>query len=404
MSILESITVALTSLWSNKMRSFLTMLGIIIGISSVITIVALGEGSKKQIGKEFEKIGSNSVSLRLNWSNNPLYKDRYNDKDIEAIRKSYGDVIKGVSPFQYINGKAVNGREDNNIYAIGVSEDYNKIQDIQLIHGRFLLTSDIKSQRDAIVIDEDVALKLFRRSDVVGEKLLVDTGWTKHSYVIVGVFKYIESTFDKMNMGERVPYCYIPYSVITKLGYGSNFSTLAINFIQGIDQNKYSNEIVKLVERIHRNVGKDFYMVESSEQAMNMLNSIMGTLSAVLGAIAAISLLVGGIGVMNIMLVSVTERTREIGIRKAIGARRRDILSQFLVESMIISGIGGIIGTVFGYLVAGIVFMKLDIPPAVSVTTVLIAVSFSAAVGITFGLYPANKAAKLDPIDALRYE
>ncbi|MTI71974.1 MAG: FtsX-like permease family protein [Firmicutes bacterium] len=405
MNFLESIKVAMASLWANKMRSFLTMLGIIIGISSVITIVALGQGSQAAISKEFEKFGANRVRLQMNWRENPRYEDRFDDSDVEAIKRVFKEDIKAVSPRASLSAKATKGREEASIYINGVNSDYKNIDNLQMIKGRFLTESGVKGKRNIAVIDKELAMKIFKRSNVIGEKIILDTNWSKLSYTIIGVYETPASTFDKLNMsGDNPTHVYIPCTNMKKLGMGGRYYSLDINVAQDKNVNKVKENIIKLIERRHRNSEEDYYIAYTAQQEKQLLDKIMGTLSTVVGAIAAISLLVGGIGVMNIMLVSVTERTREIGIRKAIGATRRAILIQFLIEAMIISGTGGIIGTILGQTISSIIALSIGIPPSVSIITVIIAVTFSCIVGIFFGIYPANKAAKLDPIDALRYE
>lgn len=407
MNFLESVKVALSSLWANKMRSFLTMLGIIIGIASVIAIVSLGQGSQAKIGSEFEKFGANRVIFWMNWSANPKYRDRFDDGDIEEIRRIFKDEIKAISPNFNISGKASKGREAASVTLYGVNEEYNKIESIDIVNGRFLLESDIKGKRSVGVIDKELAMELFKRTDVIGEKILVDTGYSKISFTIVGIYESQASSFEKLaeQFGQEIPTnIYLPMTYMKKLGYGDRYWAIEVNMADSSKIEKVSKDIIRLIERRHRNSGNDYYRSQSAKQQMQIMDNVLGILSKVVGAIAAISLLVGGIGVMNIMLVSVTERTREIGIRKAIGARRKDILLQFLVEAMIISGIGGLIGTLLGLIIANLIAISMGLPPTVSIVTVLIAVLFSAGVGIFFGIYPANKAAKLDPIEALRYE
>ncbi|SCG81972.1 Macrolide export ATP-binding/permease protein macB [Proteiniborus sp. DW1] len=406
MNFLESIGSALSSLWANKMRTFLTMLGIIIGIASVITIVSLGQGSQAQIGNEFEKMGANLVAIYTNWEEDLNRNDYFNDEDLKTVKRVFGDRITGVSVVLGTSGTASKGRNNGSVSLYGVSEDYNKMTPVDIISGRFLLESDIKAGRKVAIIDERLADKLFKRKDVLGENLIVDTGYSKISLTIIGIYETPSGTLENLAqqlMGDNTN-IYVPYTMMRSLGYGDIYSQFQLNVVDSKEIDEVSKEVINVLERRHRVVGKNYYLYQSAQQQMDMMNNVLGMVASVIGAIAAISLLVGGIGVMNIMLVSVTERTREIGIRKSIGATRKDILVQFLVEAMIVSGTGGLIGTVLGLTIQGIISMSIGIPPSASLGTILIAVLFSAAVGIFFGIYPANKAAKLDPIEALRYE
>ena len=405
MNFLESIRVAVHAIWANKMRSLLTMLGIIIGISSVITVVTLGQGSRTMIGREFEQFGVNRVYLSNNWRENPSGRDYMTYEDLEAIQRVFGDKILGLSSQLQDSAKILSRKDTINIYLTGVNETYNKIQKIDLVDGRFLQEGDLKGKREVAVIDEETALQVFGRSNVLGEKILVNTRYRNISLVIVGLYETPKSAFSNMSGFEQPKNVYLPVSTVEKMyGGGNRVHGIEMNIAQGEDVKEVSENIVKFIERRHGNVGEGKYRTYTAEGELETVNRITGIITAVVGAIAAISLFVGGIGVMNIMLVSVTERTREIGIRMAIGARRKDILLQFLVEAVIISGIGGIIGTLLGMAFSFLASIFIKIPPTVSPSTVAIAWLFSAGVGIFFGIYPANKASKLDPIDALRYE
>ena len=405
MNFVESIKVAINAIWVNKMRSLLTMLGIIIGVSSVIAVVALGQGSQAMIGKEFEQLGVNRVFIATNWREDPTPKDYLNHGDIDAIKRAFEKEINAVSPQFQDSGKIALKKEIMNVSLIGANEEYNKIEKINLIQGRYLIDSDMKAKREVAVIDEAAAMRIFGRTNVLGEKMMIQLRSRNISPVIVGIYETPKGIFSNMPGMESPAIMYMPYSAIEKImGLGDRVYGIELNISEDADVQSTVDKIISFLERRHDNGGQNKYRGYTAESQLEIANKVTGVLTAVVGAIAAISLLVGGIGVMNIMLVSVTERTREIGIRKAIGATRRDILQQFLVEAVIISGIGGIMGTILGIIFSLVVASLIKIPPSISIGTILIAWLFSAGVGIFFGIYPANKAAKLDPIDALRYE
>ncbi len=404
MNFLESIKVALNAIWVNKMRALLTMLGIIIGISSVIAVVALGQGSNSMMKKEFESFGVNRVFLGTNWRKNPTSRDYLNHEDLSALRRAFGDEIDAMTNSINANGEVMSGKKKVDVRMYGANEEYIRIDKKEIIKGRYIIEGDVKAKRNLVVIDEKLAVDNFGRTDVLGEKIIVSTGSRNISLIIVGVYKDKKSVLAGLG-GEQPSSIYLPISTLEKMfGRGNRVYGIEMNLNQGINIQETLDKMIKLLERRHGNEGEEKYVSYSAESELEIVNRITGVMTMVVGAIAAISLLVGGIGVMNIMLVSVTERTREIGIRKAIGARHSDILLQFLVEAVIVSGIGGIIGTVFGVGISFLISNFIKIPPTVSPITIILAWIFSAGVGIFFGIYPANKAAKLDPIDALRYE
>ena len=273
-----------------------------------------------------------------------------------------------------------------------------------MIDGRYLMDTDVKGKRSVAIVDKEMALDVFGRTNVLGESINVELGGSNVSLVIVGIYEKPKSTLQ--NMGGKSPTnIFVPFTTLEKImSMGDRIWDIQMSIKKGVDIDSITKKMIRLIERRHDNEGENKYILETAEGELESINKITGIITLVIGAIAAISLLVGGIGVMNIMFVSVTERTREIGIRKAIGAKRRDILLQFLIESVIVSGIGGIIGTIIGLGLAFAVSSFIKIPPSVSIRTIIIAWIFSAGVGIFFGIYPANKASKLDPIDALRYE
>ncbi len=398
--IMENIKLALSSIRANKMRSFLTMLGIIIGISSVITIASLGETSKAVIAKEFESFGKNRVIIYLPYTEDMRDSDYFNMQDIEKVKQKFGDDIVYLAPSGYTNSEAVNGRKKAKVSIEGVANGYEKMINMNLIKGRFISESDIKSRRLISIVDKNMALAIFGTENVVGQNIRISLEGQPVDVKIVGVYEKEKSLFDGMR-GSDSTTMYMPYSLFpSQMTYMGN---LDMKIVESKSSIEVSQKIADFLAKSKKRES-GFYMISTTQGEQSTIDQMLGTLSLAIGAIAAISLLVGGIGIMNIMLVSVTERTREIGIRKSLGARRKDILLQFLVESMIVSATGGIIGTTLGIALATIVSVVLNVPPVVSPSIILVAVAFSAVVGIFFGIYPANRAAKLDPIDALRYE
>ena len=398
--IMENIKLALSSIRANKMRSFLTMLGIIIGISSVITIASLGETSKAVIAKEFEAFGKNRVVIYMPYSEEIRDSDYFTMEDIDKVKEKYKEDIVYLAPSTYENTEAISGRKKAKVSTEGVANGYEKMVNMNLIKGRFITEADIKSRRYVSVVDKAMADKIFPGENAVGKTIRISVEGQPADAKIVGVYEKKKSIFDGMMSSDSTT-MYMPYSIFSsQLMYMGSIDMKIIESKSSIEVgDSIANFLAKMKKR-----EPGFYIVNTTQGEQNSIDQVLNTLSLAIGAIAAISLLVGGIGIMNIMLVSVTERTKEIGIRKSLGARRKDILLQFLVESMIVSATGGIIGTTLGIVFASIVSLVLSVPPVVSPGIVIIAVVFSAVVGMFFGIYPANRAAKLDPIDALRYE
>jgi putative ABC transport system permease protein len=382
------------------------MLGIIIGISSVIAVVALGNGSEKAIGKEFESFGVKRVILYMNWGADVLERDLFTSDDIEAIDEHFSEYLNALSvtvdeSASVIANSNKNKRSTVNVH--GVDDDYRMIESIDLIDGRFLLEGDIDSKRSNIVISDKMAMDVFGRENVIGEIVSLEIRGSQVPFNVVGLFEKKSSMFE--GFGEQSFDVYIPHSLASKLfGYGDFVYTIQANVRNEVDSQATLDRLISFIERRHNNVGQEKYNSYLPENELESINRVMGILTAVVSAIAGISLVVGGIGVMNIMLVSVTERTREIGIRKALGATHKEIMSQFLIEAVIISLIGGMLGTLLGIGLAKIISIFAKVEASADLQTIVIAWAFSAFVGVLFGLLPANKAAKLNPIDALRYE
>ena len=404
MSFFEGLKISISAIWSHKMRSFLTMLGIIIGIASVIMVVSMGEGSRASIESSFEDFGVNRVILAMNGrASSFTNQDRLTLEDVVALEQNFADSIVAISPLQSLNAETTVGSSNALISISGVYANYNSIEEKTILYGRYLSDGDVESRRDVMVIGEDLAEELFGEVEsALGQRIFLDTGQKKAPATIIGIYDYQESMFSGMQTSYSV---YMPFTTVRKITGSSRFvNTIQINMMPDIGLDSAINKMTALLETRHKNVGDDKYRFYSAEEQLSMVNDVMNNITLLISGIAAISLLVGGIGVMNIMLVSVTERTREIGIRKAIGARRKDIMIQFIVEAVILTMSGGVIGTIFGITAASGIAQAFGIPRMISVSSVLIAWAFSAFIGLFFGSYPANKAAKLDPIESLRYE
>lgn len=401
MSFLESFKIALESIKANKMRSFLTMLGIIIGIASVIAIVSLGQGGQSAVTDEFNKIGATTVTVSVDASK-AQQSDYINLKDTDQIKNNV-DVIRYVSPVFQAGGFAVTDTKSKNANITGATVDYAYIQNYDIVYGRYYNEMEQNEGKAVAVIDENAAKKMFGYSDAVGKTMNIGPGNAGKKVTIIGI-KASSAMFgggpNNMPISVDVPISFLQTT------YADNFkiSSMVLSADAKDNAEAAGDSAVSILESRHNNRGKDVYTATNLFQQLEEINKVLGIFTSFIGAVAAISLLVGGIGVMNIMLVSVTERTREIGIRKAIGATTKNIMLQFLTESVIISIIGGIIGMIIGIGGAELAGMAVDVTPVVSPVVVILAILFSSAVGIFFGIYPAKKAAALDPIEALRYE
>lgn len=404
MNLLENIKMALSSIWSNKMRSFLTMLGIIIGISSVISIVSLGQGGQNTITGEFEKIGANTVSIGVD-RNNAESSDYMTYEDIEQLKEKI-PYIRYASPVIQIQGLASSNAKSKTAIVSGGSGDLFYIENSDILYGRYFNDAEYQEGKAVAVIDSATAKSLFKMEDVVGMKLDIGPRTAQRSVTIIGVIKSEYDMFADMVDDDSLPaVIYMPATAVRDI-FGLDDTVTSAFIVADSKENVESagNLARNLLENRHGNRGRDVYDVENLMKQLDQINNVLNIFTTFVAAVAAISLLVGGVGVMNIMLVSVTERTREIGIRKAIGARTGHIMFQFLTESVIISCIGGIFGLILGVAGAYGLGKIAGITPHVSPSTVIIAILFSSAVGIFFGIYPARKAARLDPIEALRYE
>ncbi len=408
MNFSQAIREAIESLSANKLRSGLTMLGIIIGVAAVIAMLAVGAGAQNTITGSISGIGSNllfvfSGNMQEQVRNEqPLTLD-----DANAIADPFQvPSVAAVAPVVQGNAKVTFAGEVANTSIMGVTPDSQIVRNYELTEGVFISEDDMLARASVAVLGPDLAEKLFgRRDGVVGETIRVEG----QPFRVIGLLQSKGgSTF-----GSQDDVLLAPMTTTTARLIRRTRERVDVIYVQAINPDQVSQaseEIAEVLRQRHRTLlGEDDFTVFSQQDFVATAQTITNVLTIFLGGIAAISLLVGGIGIMNIMLVSVTERTREIGLRKAIGARRRDILIQFLTESSLLSLFGGLIGIGLGYLIAfivGRVAAASGTPfiPQVSLDAILLATLFSTAVGLFFGLYPANRAAGLEPVEALRYE
>lgn len=405
MNIANLLKIALKALNNNKLRCFLTMLGIIIGVASVITMLAIGQGSKNSIKEQISEMGSNMIMIHPGNMQRGGVRQSADDMqslevtDYEALQTLPG--IAAISPSVNSSGQLVNGNNNYPSTIYGVTPDYLDIRKLKVKYGAMFTDHDIKSAAKVCILGKTVVDNLFPNGeDPVGRVIR----FGKIPLTIVGVLESKGTNSMGMDQDDVV---IAPYTTVMK-------RILAIDYIQGIfasavDENRTEETIDEITEvlrerhKIQPGADDDFD-IRSQQELSQMMNSTSDMMTVLLACIAEISLLVGGIGIMNIMYVSVTERTREIGLRMSIGARGIDILSQFLIEAVIISVSGGIIGIIVGCLATWLVNLIAHWPVYIQMYSVLLSFAVCTITGIFFGWYPAKKAANLDPIEAIRYE
>lgn len=397
--------IALRSIMRNRMRSLLTSLGIVIGVCSVIVMVAIGQGSQARITKQIAALGTNLLMVRPGTSQaggvsrGAGSENRLTFDDVDKIAKEV-QYVGAVSPLVSVNAQVIGGSNNWNTSIDGVSVDYLKIRDWTLASGEFFTDSDIRAKKKIAVLGKTVADELFPDQDPIGEKIRIQNT----PFRVMGVLaEKGQSSFGR----DADDVILAPATtVLYRLKGGSHIDMIYISAVSSDKMAAVEAGITKLLRETNSIAfgEEDNFSIHNQTEIIQMASSTFETLTLLLGAIAAVSLLVGGIGIMNIMLVSVTERTREIGIRLSVGARSSDILIQFLVEAIVLSLSGGLVGVILAFGITFFLNKLAGMSTVINPTTILIAFVFSAAVGVFFGFYPARKAANLNPIDALRYE
>jgi len=390
MNIGQAFKMAAKSIMGNKMRSLLTMLGIIIGVTAVIALVSLGQGATKAVTDQVASLGTNLLTVNITGRGSMTtisYQEAKELADKEGVEYS--------APANSQNGTVKFGTNSVSVSVVGTTPDYVDVRDYNIASGRFVSQLDMDYYQRIALLGSGTAQELFPGQNPVGETVLING----IRYKVVGLLAEKGSSLSGSNDDVVI----IPITSSERLFKSKGVRTI---YVQVKDAEKMSTVVSELETSLSKTFrgNTNSYRVFNQQDVLDSFSSISDTLSLALGGIAAISLLVGGIGIMNIMLVSVTERTREIGIRKAIGAKKKDIMIQFLIESIALSGLGGLLGIGLGIGIAQLASNALNLGVALSIPIMALAFGFSVFIGIVFGLFPANKAANLKPIDALRFE
>lgn len=416
-----------SSIVLNKGRSLLTILGVVIGIAAVTAIFGLGEGVNTKVDNEISKLGSTNLTIesRIAPTTEELAeKDKPGHKapegapetqkatssvvepaltaaDLDGINNLGDTIIANTSPLVQLTAKAQTSLSTISVLVQGVSDSYATIRNYQIASGTFVTTNDVSQNSKVVVLGSQLATSMFASSDPIGQNVVINDV----TYAVIGVLSQAESgQFDNPNVTIYSPYT----TVIKQNDLSEKFGSIIVSATneEKVAEAKKTIESLLLANHQYTNTDEADFTIKSSAELLGAFTGLTDLFRKVLTGSAAISLLVGGIGIMNIMLVSVTERTKEIGLRKAVGAKTRHIMMQFLAEAVALTVLGGVIGVIAGQLLAmGMTkALGLDITPAITVMTLFVTVSISVSIGIIFGIYPALRAAKLDPIDALRYE
>ncbi len=414
MLLVENILMALNALRANKMRALLTMLGIIIGIGSVIGIVNVGDSMTNGINDSLSSMGISNITISLTQKSeentssgnffmfgrsSPDKDDLLSDEILDEYKTIYKDYVSYVYMTESVGNSNVDyDGNETTVSVTGVNLDYAPATGMDIVSGRFLNRTDEEKGRKVCVVSSALCGEIMPLQDPIGKELDIASGNTIHKFYIIGVYDDSASSASGTAM-------YIPLATAKNInGSDAGYQSVTVVTAAGTDTQGFIDETDSYFSQVYSRNQSYTATASSMESMVETMTEMLSTISLAIAVIAGISLIVGGIGVMNIMLVSITERTREIGTRKALGATNGSIRLQFIIESIVICMLGGIIGIGVGILIGNVGSHLLGYTATISVNTVVVAVTFSMAIGVFFGYYPANKAAKLDPIEALRYE
>ena len=392
MSLKKSFVLALSNILYDKMRSFLTMLGIIIGVAAVIILISLMNGMAKMMTDSFADMGLTTITVS---TTNRGGSRTIDEDEIYAFRNDNPDLIEGVSPTSTLSMATIKvGENSITSTATGVSEEYLDMKNLELTNGRFIQYQEVISHKKVCVIGSYIQREFFGFSSALGQDIKING----NSYQVIGVL----NEQDDSKSGGSDDVIYIPYTTAVRV---SRTGTISSYTLTAASQEKVISATDAIEDMLLEKLGdSDYFKVSNMLSLLDTATDLLDTMKILLVCIAGISLLVGGIGIMNIMLVSVTERTREIGIRKSLGAKGRDIMSQFVIEAATVSGVGGVLGIILGVILAISFGNLLGLTAAPSVGAILLSFSVSVGIGILFGYLPAKNAARLNPIDALRHD
>ena len=403
MDILESVKMATTTLVANKLRSSLTMLGIIIGNASVIAMVGIGQGTQKLATEQFQSLGTNVLFIVPGNQDAQRNRGEIPKTLVLADAQAIADLVPSISevaPQIQTRQPVTYSNKNTNTQIIGATPEFLTVRSFDMATGRFISELDLKQSNQVVVLGSDLATKLFGDRNPIGERIRIKN----ISFSVIGVTLPKGSSFgNNQDDTAFIPLTTVANRIVGRTSpYGVEISFISVSAKNAESLGAAEFQITNLLRLRHKIINEDDFTVRNQKDALQIANTVTGALTMMLAAIAGISLLVGGIGVMNIMLVSVTERTQEIGLRKAIGATQGDILFQFLIEAIILSAVGGIAGTLLGVGSISLISLLTPLKAAVSPVVVIVAVSVSGGIGLFFGVVPARRAAKLDPIVALR--
>lgn len=426
---LENILLAVNSLLANKMRALLTMLGIIIGIGSVIAIMTVGDSLTNSVSSSMESMGANNITVGLqqkseeeevgksgavfktkeNTPSTAQEKDNYTTQMIEELCEAFPDSIEAISATITVgSGQSKSGKASANTQVSGVSAGYFVANDMTFLRGNTFSNRDFEDAKKVAIVSDKLVNNMFNKDydKAMGSEIEVKNNDKYITFTIIGIYKYESSGFSFSTSSEEdiTTNLYIPLKTAMNLTHTISFSQFSVVTKQGVDSIGFVSQIERFYEPFYRNNNDFKASAFSMESIVSTMMDMLSTITIAISVIAGIALLVGGIGVMNIMLVSITERTREIGTRKALGATNGSIRLQFIVEAVIICMIGGILGIILGIILGNIAAAILGYPATASISSILASLTFSMTIGVFFGYYPANKAAKMNPIEALRHE